>query len=97
MVRSKQHKLIRFDFSSFEAWAKNPLVGVEEGFVLFDLAADPGERLDVIEKNPEVAERMRRALVAFGGAADSGQLSQEDAETFDPETRERLRAMGYIE
>jgi choline-sulfatase len=58
---------------------------------LYDLAADPGETNNLAATRPEQLERMRAALVRFR-AADAG-LS---AAVESAETRERLRALGYL-
>ena len=41
-----------------------------DGRMLFDLASDPGERLNVIEDYPEVADRARRALEHIRNGSD---------------------------
>jgi arylsulfatase A-like enzyme len=58
---------------------------------LFDLTADPNETTNVIEERPEVAEKLRQRLWS---TLEHGH----DASTpLDAETRERLRAMGYLD
>jgi arylsulfatase A-like enzyme len=70
---------------------------------LFDLAADPGETRDLAAERPadlaRVAKRMVATVAELGlppldGAA--GTTGDEPAE-LDPATKERLRALGYVE
>lgn len=62
--------------------------------VLYDLGADPAERVNVIEDYPEVAHR----LAAWGDAVWSGRRAGRRATAVpDAETESRLRALGYIE
>jgi arylsulfatase A-like enzyme len=63
-----------------------------EPFALYDLESDPGETLDVSRSRPKLMRKARALLrdshlEVFGG---------EDA-TVDPDTRKRLRALGYAE
>ena len=59
---------------------------------LYDLARDPGETVDISGGNERSVERMRAAMDSLappdGGAAAPTSL--------DPETRERLAALGYL-
>lgn len=62
---------------------------------LYDLETDPGEQLDIAEREPEIAA----ALLAIGelryqpGGRGARQGSAPD---LDPEDLERLRALGYV-
>lgn len=67
-----------------------------ERFELYDLQADPAAERDLAAEMPEQARRMRESLeglvdreapVVVGGGGEAAQL--------DPETRRRLRALGY--
>jgi arylsulfatase A-like enzyme len=58
---------------------------------LFDLTADPGETTNVIAEHPEIAERLRHQL--WSTLEQANDTSAE----LDAETRERLRAMGYLD
>ena len=62
LVRGEGYKLIRFDFSHRRWKKKNRPVGLEEGWVLHDLRADPGERVDVSASQPEQLARMLAIL-----------------------------------
>ncbi len=77
-------------------------VGMPDGDVLFDLAADPGEAHDLKDVHPDVfaalrhrvearraeGERRRERLAAGAGDREAPELT--------PEERERLRALGYL-
>jgi choline-sulfatase len=60
---------------------------------LYDLDADPEETRNLVESSPEVAAKLRQAL-------DAGLQGLGDAESRrnpDPESAERLRALGYVQ
>lgn len=57
---------------------------------LFDLAADPGERHNVADKDPQRLARMRARVEALGG------LDPTAAPHTDQEARRRLDALGYV-
>ena len=65
------------------------LTGSEE---LYDLAADPGEKRNILETHPEVAERLRKQLKEW--------MATERGEPvpikLDAKARERLQALGYL-
>jgi hypothetical protein len=60
---------------------------------LYDLAADPGERDDVLAEHPERAEAMRAQLEAHIASLPKLQ----DAAPLSEETRRALQALGYVE
>jgi arylsulfatase A-like enzyme len=69
--------------------------GVEE---LYDLRADPAETRNVLEREPEVAQRLRGRLEGGMKALISkGVIAPEMGEADDEETLRRLRALGYAE
>ncbi|MDJ0786593.1 MAG: sulfatase-like hydrolase/transferase [Myxococcota bacterium] len=72
------------------------LVG-KDGERLFDLIEDPGETRDLLEARPEVAERLRQTLAAHRERPRPELAPAPEAEPLDPETREALRALGYLE
>lgn len=96
VARSRRYKLIRFDFRYFDAWGTNRIPGHDEGFELYDLEEDPGERRDVIAEHPDVARRLEDALAEFHAAPGGGGLTPERARSLDADTLERLRTMGYV-
>jgi len=78
-------------------WA--PLTGVMEGREKYidlplperyDLTADPGERTNLVNRDPARQRDLEARLRAFG-AGERANRRQED-----PETRARLRALGYV-
>ncbi|MCL4683345.1 sulfatase [Myxococcota bacterium] len=68
---------------------------------LFDLTADPGERDNLLrsEAGRRVASRIRNELAAEEARAERLRASHRAAaaESFDEETRARLRALGYLD
>jgi arylsulfatase A-like enzyme len=65
---------------------------------LFDVIADPAERVDLAVAEPAVADSLFRVLqdwmarVGSGGALAARELP----ETLDPAIRDQLRALGYV-
>lgn len=59
---------------------------------LYDLERDPGELQNLYEERRSLAERMAGELEKLSVE----QAPSDDAPTVDPETRERLAALGYI-
>lgn len=57
---------------------------------LYDVRADPNERADVIDGNPDVAARFAAALDARGSPVTSGTNG-------DDQLRQALGALGYVE
>jgi len=78
MVRSGSHKL---HYNRLTASAR-----------LFDLAADPGERTDLVAAQPEVVQSLMRTLEAFMATAVEGRPGGAPS----PEEIERLRSLGYV-
>jgi arylsulfatase A-like enzyme len=62
---------------------------------LYDLASDPGERVDVADEHPAVAARLEAILLARH-AESAGSEPGGRAVELDPEERARLRALGYV-
>lgn len=83
-VQTERFKLIRSKFPSFE--------------LLYDLQGDPGEAHDVLQEFPGEAQQLRELLQKYD--ADSGAIADKPAPppaTLDSGTRERLRALGYVQ
>jgi arylsulfatase len=59
-------------------------------FLLFDLAADPGEQTDLAASQPTRLATLRAALQQAAAQAEPGTMP-----TTDPAVRERMRALGY--
>jgi len=64
---------------------------------LFDLASDPGEKLDLAQERPEVVAELRAFLDAHEAAGKPVSGGAEAAKPLDDALRERLRALGYGE
>jgi arylsulfatase A-like enzyme len=60
---------------------------------LYDWHADPGETRNLIDQEPEIAERLERELREQGGGDASGFRSQDL--TAEDEVRKKLKALGY--
>jgi arylsulfatase A-like enzyme len=63
---------------------------------LFDLAADPAERDDLATRDPARAEAMAELGRAWYEAARIDRSSAAQAVEIRPETRDQLRALGYV-
>ena len=61
---------------------------------LYDLAADPGELVNLVQARPDVAARLRDDLAARQRARV---VSEDDADAPSAEDLEALRALGYID
>jgi arylsulfatase A-like enzyme len=64
---------------------------------LYDLAADPAERSDLAAARPEERERLRGLLDAQLVRAHAAQDPLGLPAGVEPETEERLRALGYVD
>lgn len=67
---------------------------------LFEPVADPSETVDLAAEHPEVVERLSRRLEALVEGYRLGALDRQLAvseDEVDPEVRERLRALGYVQ
>ena len=58
---------------------------------LYDLAADPAERRDLAEEQPELASRLRAELDAV-----FAEVEPPPARELEPEELAALRALGYV-
>jgi arylsulfatase A-like enzyme len=72
-------------------WNKEP--GTLE---LYDLEADPGERLDVAAANPQLAATLREQTEEWYESCLEAARPPEGPAVLDAETKEQLRAMGYL-
>jgi arylsulfatase A-like enzyme len=70
--------------------------GTREVRALFDLERDPGETEDVRARHPEAAAALERAILERRGAEQALSLRRRDT-PIDPQTRERLEALGYLD
>lgn len=62
---------------------------------LYDLQSDPGETVNLIDRERPVAREMRRALEKIHAQASAG-APQTDEANLDAETLARLAALGYV-
>ena len=85
-------------------FACSPLNGIVEGAwkyiraprqELYDLTKDPGEKSNVIEKEPQVAERLRDRLDEMLPEMEAA-APQRGPTTADPDAVSRLQSLGYI-
>jgi hypothetical protein len=67
-----------------------------EHIALYDLAQDPDEMNDLSTELPDLTEAMFARLTRMRKAAAEKRVASE-TEALDPETTEKLRALGYIE
>jgi len=67
-------------------------------YELYDVVADPGERENLAERHPDVVERLGGLLQVWqAGGQRVLQGEEVDPETLDPQAREMLRSLGYVE
>jgi arylsulfatase A-like enzyme len=68
---------------------------------LYDLAADPGERTDLFESDPQAAAPLLSLLEAHAREVERARDGAEPAggapPSLDPDREEKLRALGYVE
>ena len=76
-------------------YARNVEPDPNPGEFLFDRSVDPGENVNLLEREPEQAERMREALDTHLAAEPSEDVLETDVR-IDPAIANRLRAMGYL-
>ncbi len=81
MVRVGSHKLLR----------------TVDGDQVFDLSTDPGEETDVAGRDPALDQRLREALGQRLEPWAPFESLEGDGRDVDRETREMLRALGYME
>ncbi len=64
---------------------------------LFDLAADPGERVDLAAREPARVARLTAALRAWSRATERRRSGPAAVPALSEAERERLRALGYVD
>lgn len=97
IVRDRRFKLTNATVSADQRW----IGGEGVPWILHDLEADPGELVNVAEQYPEEFQRLRRTLLdwwnqpPFEVEVDEG--ADEEPREMDAETREQLKALGYLQ
>lgn len=64
---------------------------------IYDLASDPGERKNLDTADPERFSELRRLAIAFLDRHGGATPQPDRRPDLDPQTKERLRALGYAE
>jgi arylsulfatase A-like enzyme len=92
-IREGEWKLIHVRSETERTYLK----GAE--FELYNLREDPDETFNLVRRNSEIAERLRKRLHHwYFDANDRDELGDEvDLEALDPKSREMLKALGYID
>lgn len=87
-IRSREWRYIS-NPKGYAPW--NAFIQREE---LYDLRTDPGQKVNVVERHPEVAARLRKELERWQAwtLAHRGKRKTIDS----PELEERLEALGYV-
>ncbi len=95
-VRADRFKLIFAESQTDQRW----IGGVGQRFVLYDLAADPGETENVADRHPDELERLKLALWQWEKAEKFPLLFDPpgcgEERTMDEETEKLLKALGYL-
>lgn len=97
IVRDRRHKLIFAPYAS----AQRFIGGRKQPYALYDLIVDPGETENLLEREPEVFERLKSELYAwwrpdsFEVEIDTGDTRQETEVA--AETIEQLKSLGYLQ
>jgi arylsulfatase A-like enzyme len=77
-------------------YARNVHPDPHPGELLFDRSVDPGENVNLIEREPQQAARMRAELDAYLAGKPAADVLATDVR-IDPGIAEKLRAVGYLE
>jgi arylsulfatase A-like enzyme len=76
-------------------YARNVEPDPHPGEFLFDRSVDPGENVNLIQREPEQAQRMRKIMDDHLEAPPAEGVLETDVR-IDPSIAEKLRAMGYL-
>jgi choline-sulfatase len=86
------HSRLQYGWAPLHAWRTSKFKLIEAPRVeLYDLAADPSEARDLSAKDPSRTDAMRRELQRAMATT-----TPNAARAVDPETAERLAALGYV-
>ena len=64
--------ILKLTNGSSRTFTASEIRGITPATELFDLEADPGERIDVAKDHPEIVERLRRMMQEFARAEEPG-------------------------
>jgi arylsulfatase A-like enzyme len=93
-LRTSDHKVIAgFDLPGSE---RSGIPGDAAWLQLFDLAQDPGEHDDLVERAAELLGRMRDRLVAAFGEITRPIGAETPGQPVSAEALQRLRELGYV-
>jgi arylsulfatase A-like enzyme len=101
MVREGRYKLVETrEFTRDDIDRLDPtsvrIRGLRLGDELYDLEADPGERVDVASDLPDVHRRLKEKLRAFLEEQERKRFRRETQE-IDEGDRKRLKELGYLD
>ena len=82
----------KFIVSTPRPWLRRK--GASEGYELFDLRRDPGEKVDLAARHPEVAAFLHERLKSLLGGGERT-MDEELPAGLDAELEAQLRALGY--
>ncbi len=97
IIRAGDHKLIYAKEGGVQRWITGE---VGHPFALFDLARDPGETENLVDAEPEIAERLFRAVNDwYRGEFEVliDHKAEGEEREMDAKTREQLKALGYLQ
>jgi len=97
VVQDSRYKLILVRAGQSQRW----IGGRGQQWVMYDLEHDPGETENVVQSAERDARRLQKELLAWLNTEPfpvgvGGEISTEEGE-MDDETREQLKALGYIQ
>ena len=83
----------------FEGWKliHNTITQAKPEFELFRHAADPLDRENVAEANPEVIEKLKTELSYWRREVTDAALPEDSSEGMSSEELQKLRSLGYIQ
>jgi arylsulfatase A-like enzyme len=83
----------------FDGWKliNNTVTKSKPEFELFDHAADPLDRKNVAEANPETIEKLKTELSYWRREVTDAALPEDSSEGMSSEELQKLRSLGYIQ
>ncbi len=87
-------------FRAYRVGNRKLVQSSDDSVLLFDLGEDPDELRDVVARRPDDLEQLRSELqdwsAVLGLPAIDAVVDTGEAPDLDPEARERLKALGYV-